>query len=38
MGSLNLGLLNALLGNQQFNDQLGWNMDSFVAKMNADGW
>jgi hypothetical protein len=38
MGSLNLGLLNALLGNQQFNDQLGWNMDEFVARMNAGGW
>jgi hypothetical protein len=37
-GGLNLGLLNALLGNQQFNDNLGWDMDKFVANSNATWW
>lgn len=36
IGQLNLGLLNALLGNQQFNDKLGWDMASWAANQNAN--
>jgi hypothetical protein len=38
LGQLNLGLLNALLGNQQFNDGLGWDMGKWAAEQNANWW
>ncbi|MFZ9200762.1 MAG: SDR family NAD(P)-dependent oxidoreductase, partial [Paracoccaceae bacterium] len=34
IGELNLGLLNALLGNQQFNDQLGFNYANLGVAAN----
>ena len=36
IGQLNLGLLNALLGNQQFNDGLGWDMAKTIIGQNAN--
>ncbi len=36
IGQLNLGLLNALLGNQQFGDQLGFNIASTEAGLNQN--
>ena len=35
-GQLNLGLLEALLRNQQFNDQLGFDMGKFGSEGNRD--
>jgi len=36
IGQLNLGLLNALLQNQQFNDDLGWDMGKYIIDGNAN--
>lgn len=36
IGQLNLGLLNAMLGNQQFNDGLGWDMAKTIIGQNAN--
>ena len=33
-GQLNLGLLNALLGNQQFYDTMGWDMGKWESILN----
>ena len=38
LGQLNLGLLNTLIGNQNFNDQLGWNMAEWAGNQNANWW
>jgi len=35
IGQLNLGLLNTMLQNQQFNDQLGWDMGKTIINSNA---
>ena len=36
IGQLNLGLLNAMLGNQQYNDGLGWDMAKTMIGQNAN--